>query len=77
VSRAHFSGGLAGGPIGKILEDDQIEIVIDRLNLVGSIALVGSGERNFTREEADSILQERPARSDLKPHPELPDDTKL
>jgi putative YjhG/YagF family dehydratase len=68
---------LAGGPIGKIREDDQIEIVVDRLNLVGSIALVGSGERRFTEEEANSILQERPARSDLSPHPELPEDTRL
>jgi putative YjhG/YagF family dehydratase len=68
---------LAGGPIGKICEDDQIEIVVDRLNLVGSIALVGSGERSFTKEEADSILHLRPARSDLRPHPELPEDTRL
>ena len=28
---------LAGGPIGKVLEGDQIEIVIDRAKLVGSV----------------------------------------
>src|SRR5258708_14730568 len=31
---------LAGGPIGKIREGDQIEIIVDRINLVGSIHLV-------------------------------------
>ncbi len=68
---------LAGGPIGKVLEDDQIEIVIDRLNLVGSISLVGSGERSFSKEEAAATLDNRSQRSDLAAHPELPGDTKL
>ncbi|QEE28918.1 YjhG/YagF family D-xylonate dehydratase [Terriglobus albidus] len=68
---------LACGPIGKIEEDDQIEIFIDLRNLVGSISLVGCGERSFTEEEASSILENRSARPDLKPHPELPADTSL
>ncbi|WP_446742154.1 YjhG/YagF family D-xylonate dehydratase [Silvibacterium acidisoli] len=68
---------LAGGPIGKVQEGDQIEITVDRLNLVGTIDLAGSGETTFSREEATAVLRERSPRPDLKPHPALPADTKL
>ena len=34
---------LAAGPIGKVQEGDQIEIVIDRKSLTGSLHLVGDG----------------------------------
>jgi putative YjhG/YagF family dehydratase len=68
---------LAGGPIGKVREGDQIEIIVDRLNLVGSVELVGDAEREFNLEEADGVLKERTPRPDLKPHPELPADTRL
>jgi xylonate dehydratase len=68
---------LAGGPIGKVREGDQIEITVDRLNLVGSVELVGDAEREFNLEEADGVLKERTPRPDLKPHPELPADTRL
>ena len=33
---------LAGGPIGKVRDGDLIEIVIDRVNLEGSVNLVGA-----------------------------------
>lgn len=68
---------LAGGPIGKLLDGDTLEIIIDRRRLTGSIHLVGSAGRTFTAEEGATILAARPTRPDLKPHPELPDDTKL
>jgi putative YjhG/YagF family dehydratase len=68
---------LAGGPIGKVLEGDQIEIVVDRGKLVGSVALVGEGERAFGAEEGARVLAARPARDDLRPHPALPEDTRL
>jgi dihydroxyacid dehydratase/phosphogluconate dehydratase len=72
---------LAGGPIGKVLEGDRIEIVVDRGKLVGSVALVGEsegeGERAFGAEEGARVLAARPARGDLRPHPALPDDTRL
>ena len=42
---------LAGGPIGKVLEGDQIEIVIDREKLTGSVHLVGDAEEVFGAEE--------------------------
>jgi putative YjhG/YagF family dehydratase len=68
---------LAGGPIGKVVEGDQIEIVIDRAQLVGSVALVGDAVKAFDPEEGARVLAMRAPRPDLKPHPALPDDTRL
>ncbi|MHB8390545.1 MAG: YjhG/YagF family D-xylonate dehydratase [Acidobacteriaceae bacterium] len=68
---------LAGGAIGKIQDGDQIEIVIDRANLVGSVNLIGNAREIFGAEEGSRRLHERPSRADLKPHPDLPDDTRL
>jgi putative YjhG/YagF family dehydratase len=68
---------LAGGPIGKVREGDAIEIVIDRAKLLGSVNLVGDAEREFGAEEGARVLGERTQRPDLKPHPALPDDTRL
>ncbi len=68
---------LAGGPIGRILEGDQIEIVIDREKLIGSVNLVGDAERVFGAAEGGRRLAERKARPDLRPHPALPADTRL
>ena len=47
---------LAGGPIGKILEGDQIEIVIDRNTLAGSVQLVGDASAVFGAEEGTRRL---------------------
>ena len=68
---------LAGGPIGKILEGDRIEIVIDREKLAGSLHLVGDAGELFGAEEGARRLQQRKPRPDLCPHPALPDDTRL
>jgi xylonate dehydratase len=68
---------LAGGPIGRILEGDLIEIVIDREKLTGSVNLVGDTEGEFGSEEGARRLGERKPRPDLGPHPSLPDDTRL
>ena len=68
---------LAGGPIGKVREDDAIEIVVDRAKLVGTVNLIGEGERSFDAEEGARVLQGRTPRPDLRPHPALPDDTRL
>jgi putative YjhG/YagF family dehydratase len=64
---------LAGGPIGKIQEGDLIEIVIDRVNLEGSVNLVSGG----SVEEGSRILAARPLRTDLQPDPALPPETRL
>jgi putative YjhG/YagF family dehydratase len=58
---------LAGGPIGKVLEGDLIEIIIDRNNLTGTVNLVAG----------DEVLAQRPLRPDLASDPRLPNDTRL
>jgi len=69
--------GLAGGPIGKVLDGDRIRIVIDRNRIEGSVSLVGEGERRFTPEEGRAVLAQRAMRTDLRPNSALPDDTRL
>jgi len=68
---------LAGGPIGRILEGDRIEIVIDRDTLTGSVNLVGEAGEEFTAEEGTRRLAARSPRPDLASHPDLPADTRL
>jgi dihydroxyacid dehydratase/phosphogluconate dehydratase len=68
---------LAGGPIGKLRDGDLIEIVIDRVNLEGSVHFVGEGGVNVGAEAGARILERRPPRSDLAADPDLPDDTRL
>ena len=55
---------LAGGPIGKVLDGDSIEIVIDRATQTGSVNFLGD-------------LNARPLRTDLAPDPALPPETRL
>jgi dihydroxyacid dehydratase/phosphogluconate dehydratase len=69
--------GLAGGPIGKVLEGDFIRIYLDCARLEGTLDLVGEGSRRFTPEEGRAVLARRAPRPDLAPHPALPDDTRL
>jgi dihydroxyacid dehydratase/phosphogluconate dehydratase len=69
--------GLAGGPIGKVLDGDRISIVLDRNRAEGTIDLVGEGERTFTPAEGARILAERAPRKDLAPNANLPEDTRL
>ncbi len=79
VTDARFSGvstgacighvgpeALAGGPIGKLREGDRVRVVIDTRKLEGSVDYVGGDD-----------LAARPARDDVKPHPKLPEDTRL
>ena len=68
---------LAGGPIGKLRDGDLIEIVIDRLNLQGSVNFVGEGGVAVGAAAASVILEGRPPRPDLAADPVLPDDTRL
>jgi xylonate dehydratase len=68
---------LAGGPIGKLRDGDLIRIVVDRVNLAGSVDLVGDAEREFGAEEGARVLALREPRPDLAPHPALPADTRL
>jgi putative YjhG/YagF family dehydratase len=68
---------LAGGPIGKLRDGDRVRIVIDRVQLEGSVDFVGTADAPCTPEEGARILVARPPRPDLAPDPQLPDDTKL
>ena len=68
---------LAGGPIGKVLDGDLIEIIVDRKSLTGTVNLIGENGSNVGIEAGGNILQARALRSDLSAHPELPDDTRL
>jgi putative YjhG/YagF family dehydratase len=69
--------GLAGGPIGKLLDGDIIRIQIDRPRGEGSVDFVGEGERRFTPEEGRRILAAPPPPPHLAPHAAYPDDTRL
>jgi xylonate dehydratase len=72
---------LAGGPIGCVRDDEWIEIVIDRNALHGTVNLIGEGPDGragrFSGEEGVHRLAAREARTDLAPHPALPEDTRL
>jgi putative YjhG/YagF family dehydratase len=90
VTDARFSGvstgacighispeALAGGPIGKLRDGDVIEIVINRVNLEGSVNFIGEDGEIFDASEGERRLAARPFRPDLKPDAALPEDTKL
>ncbi|MCE2472376.1 MAG: YjhG/YagF family D-xylonate dehydratase [Anaerolineae bacterium] len=68
---------LAGGPIGKLRDGDLIEIEIDRINLSGSVHLVGTAAGEITPDEAQALLDAREPHPELQPHPDLPADTRL
>ncbi|MBK5293623.1 MAG: YjhG/YagF family D-xylonate dehydratase [Acidobacteriia bacterium] len=90
VTDARFSGvstgacighvspeALAGGPIGKLIDGDMIEIIVDRNLLEATINLVGENGKAISVEEGGRILASRPLRPDLAADPELPDHTRL
>jgi len=69
--------GLAGGPIGKVLDGDVIRIQIDLNRNEGRIDFVGEAERRVAPEEGERILAARSSRPDLAPNAALPADTRL
>ncbi len=68
---------LAGGPIGKVLDGDRIQVIVDRNNLEGSVDLVGDKDREFGASAGARVLEQRAPRADLRQDPLLPDDTRL
>jgi putative YjhG/YagF family dehydratase len=56
---------LAGGPLGKLRDGDTIRIIVDRVNLSGSIDVLNVD------------LDSRSPHPELKPNPDLPEDTRL
>ena len=69
---------LDDGPIGRVRDDDLIEIVIDRNTLTGTRQPGGRGGRAARRRtRAEALLRSRPRHPGLAPHERLPDDTRL
>jgi putative YjhG/YagF family dehydratase len=87
VTDARFSGvstgacighvspeALAGGPIGKLRDGDMIEIVVDRVNLHGSVNMLGP---DGSVEDGTRLLAAREPRTDLARDPAMPDDSRI
>src|SRR2546429_7479249 len=68
---------LHGGPIGRVRDDDLIEIVIDRATLTGSVNLVAAAGRPLDPAPCTALPEQRQAHPALAPHPALPADTPL
>ena len=68
---------LAGGPIGRVQEGDTIQIIIARVNLTGSLDLIGHNGQRYSPQAGAAILAARPSHPDLAPDPDLPADTRL
>ncbi len=93
VTDARFSGlstgacighvgpeALAGGPIGKVLDGDIIDIVIDRNRLAGHVNLIGQrGDPSelLGIERGNQLLSQRKLRLDVSALPNMPEDTRL
>jgi dihydroxyacid dehydratase/phosphogluconate dehydratase len=65
------------GPIGRVRDDDLIEIVIDRAALTGSVNLVGTMGQTLAADDCGGLLQSRPRHPGLAPHEHLPADSRL
>jgi dihydroxyacid dehydratase/phosphogluconate dehydratase len=68
---------LHNGPIGRVQDDDLIEIVIDTETLTGTVNLVGAGGAVLDAEACRALLASRSPHAGLAPHGRLPDDTRL
>ncbi len=68
---------LTGGPFGKLREGDTVRIVIDRVNLTGSIDLVAAEGKALDKASAERLLASRTPNPLLSPDPDLPDATRL
>ena len=68
---------LAGGPLGRLRDGDTVRIEIDRVNLTGSVNFTGPAGQPLSEAAATAFLHTREPHPGLKPHPLLPDDTKL
>lgn len=90
VTDARFSGvstgacighvgpeALAGGPIGKLKDNDLLRISIDRMTLKASVDFIGCDGVEFSPERGSEILAGRPMHSGLAEDERLPDDTRL
>jgi dihydroxyacid dehydratase/phosphogluconate dehydratase len=58
-------------------DGDLIEIRIDTRALVGSVDFVGTPDARLSPDDAAAVLAAREPHPGLRPHPRLPDDTRL
>jgi dihydroxyacid dehydratase/phosphogluconate dehydratase len=68
---------LCGGPLGRVLDDDLIEVFIDLRQMTGRIDLVGNRDGHHGAQWGSEELGRRPRRDDLAAAANLPDDTRL
>ncbi len=68
---------LAGGPVGKVQDNDLIEIVVDPNQLAASVNVVGIDGVELPPAEVQHILNERPLNEHLRGRADLPADTRL
>ena len=68
---------LANGPIGRIEDEDLIEIIIDTRLLSGSINFVGTEKKKLSPDQASEVLFSRSSNPQLDCDPRLHADTKL
>jgi xylonate dehydratase len=68
---------LDDGAIGRVRDDDLIEIVIDRKTLTGTVDLVGEKGVPLEPEACRALLRDRPLHPQLAPHAQLPPDSRL
>lgn len=68
---------LAGGPVGRVREGDTIQIVVDTVNLEGSINLVGHDGKQYGPDEGARVLAGRGMTPGIAPDERIPDDTRL
>src|SRR4029079_10937393 len=68
---------LAGGPLGKLRDGDVVRIIVDRVNLTGTVNLIGENGVALHADEGARILASRAPRPDVAPEALLPDDTRL
>ncbi len=90
VTDARFSGvstgacighvgpeALAGGPVGKLRDDDLIRIEINRATLDATVNFVGCDGQEFSSETGAAILDARPPHPDLREDERMPSDSRL
>ncbi|WP_191621265.1 YjhG/YagF family D-xylonate dehydratase [Marinihelvus fidelis] len=68
---------LAGGPLGRLRDGDQVEIHLDLADMSGRVNLVGDGDGVHDADWGTRELTHRAPHPDLAPADGLPDDTRL
>lgn len=68
---------LAGGPLGKVRDDDWIEVRVEPSRAAGSVDLTGHGPNRYDAEWGAAELARRPLRDDLAEAAGLPDATRV